>query len=124
MEFIEAGIIQRAELLSRLLEDLYGDQTLLKAVIFRPRCCSAILRFCGRWSACLSPNIAICICSLSILPDLRMASGGCLPTARRRLRAAGTRWKIAPLSLICCLNFFARRMCGAWLRFSVHNARR
>jgi uncharacterized circularly permuted ATP-grasp superfamily protein/uncharacterized alpha-E superfamily protein len=28
--FIEAGIIQRAELLSRLLEDLYGDQTLLK----------------------------------------------------------------------------------------------
>jgi uncharacterized circularly permuted ATP-grasp superfamily protein len=28
--FIEAGIIQRAELLSRLLEDLYGDQSLLK----------------------------------------------------------------------------------------------
>ncbi len=28
--FIEAGIIQRAELLSRLLEDLYGDQNLLK----------------------------------------------------------------------------------------------
>jgi uncharacterized circularly permuted ATP-grasp superfamily protein/uncharacterized alpha-E superfamily protein len=28
--FIEAGVIQRAELLSRLLEDLYGDQTLLK----------------------------------------------------------------------------------------------
>jgi uncharacterized circularly permuted ATP-grasp superfamily protein/uncharacterized alpha-E superfamily protein len=28
--FIEAGIIQRAELLSRLLEDLYGDQTLVK----------------------------------------------------------------------------------------------
>jgi len=27
--FIEAGIIQRAELLSRLLEDLYGDQNLL-----------------------------------------------------------------------------------------------
>jgi uncharacterized circularly permuted ATP-grasp superfamily protein/uncharacterized alpha-E superfamily protein len=27
--FIEAGIIQRAELLSRLLEDLYGDQDLL-----------------------------------------------------------------------------------------------
>jgi uncharacterized circularly permuted ATP-grasp superfamily protein len=29
-KFIEAGIIQRAELLSRLLEDLYGDQNLLK----------------------------------------------------------------------------------------------
>ncbi len=29
-KFIEAGIIQRAELLSRLLEDLYGDQELLK----------------------------------------------------------------------------------------------
>ena len=29
-EFIEAGIIQRAELLSRLLEDLYGEQKLLK----------------------------------------------------------------------------------------------
>jgi uncharacterized circularly permuted ATP-grasp superfamily protein len=29
-QFIEAGIIQRAELLSRLLEDLYGDQNLLK----------------------------------------------------------------------------------------------
>jgi len=28
--FIEAGIIQRAELLSRMLEDLYGSQTLLK----------------------------------------------------------------------------------------------
>ena len=28
--FIEAGIIQRAELLSRLLADLYGDQNLLK----------------------------------------------------------------------------------------------
>jgi uncharacterized circularly permuted ATP-grasp superfamily protein/uncharacterized alpha-E superfamily protein len=28
--FIEAGIIQRAELLSRLLEDLYGEQKLLK----------------------------------------------------------------------------------------------
>jgi uncharacterized circularly permuted ATP-grasp superfamily protein len=28
--FIEAGIIQRAELLSRLLEDLYGNQSLLK----------------------------------------------------------------------------------------------
>ncbi len=28
--FIESGIIQRAELLSRLLEDLYGPQTLLK----------------------------------------------------------------------------------------------
>jgi uncharacterized circularly permuted ATP-grasp superfamily protein/uncharacterized alpha-E superfamily protein len=28
--FIEAGIIQRAELLSRLLEDLYGEQNLLK----------------------------------------------------------------------------------------------
>jgi uncharacterized circularly permuted ATP-grasp superfamily protein/uncharacterized alpha-E superfamily protein len=28
--FIEAGAIQRAELLSRLLEDLYGDQKLLK----------------------------------------------------------------------------------------------
>jgi uncharacterized circularly permuted ATP-grasp superfamily protein len=27
---IEAGIIQRAELLSRVLEDLYGNQTLLK----------------------------------------------------------------------------------------------
>lgn len=29
-KFIEAGIIQRAELLSRLLDDLYGDQNLLK----------------------------------------------------------------------------------------------
>jgi uncharacterized circularly permuted ATP-grasp superfamily protein/uncharacterized alpha-E superfamily protein len=29
-KFIEAGIIQRAELLSRLLEDLYGEQELLK----------------------------------------------------------------------------------------------
>ena len=28
--FIEAGVVQRAELLSRLLEDLYGSQTLLK----------------------------------------------------------------------------------------------
>jgi uncharacterized circularly permuted ATP-grasp superfamily protein len=28
--FIEAGIIQRAELLGRLLEDLYGDQSLVK----------------------------------------------------------------------------------------------
>jgi uncharacterized circularly permuted ATP-grasp superfamily protein/uncharacterized alpha-E superfamily protein len=29
-KFIEAGVIQRAELLSRLLEDLYGEQKLLK----------------------------------------------------------------------------------------------
>jgi len=28
--FIEAGVVQRAELLSRLLQDLYGSQVLLK----------------------------------------------------------------------------------------------
>jgi uncharacterized circularly permuted ATP-grasp superfamily protein/uncharacterized alpha-E superfamily protein len=34
--FLEAGLIQRAALLSRLLEDLYGEQTLLKEGRFPP----------------------------------------------------------------------------------------
>ncbi len=48
--YIEAGIIQRAQLLNLLLEDLYGPQKLLtERACFPRRCCSRIPRFCGRW---------------------------------------------------------------------------
>ncbi len=52
---IEAGIIQRAQLLSRLLEDLYGEQELLAQNHFpaalpyeRPQKCGVGVEKCGR----------------------------------------------------------------------------
>ena len=87
--YIEAGIIQRAQLLSLLLEDLYGSQDL---VAHGPLSCRAALRepripAAAGGRACCRRTV-ICICWRSILRARRTASGGCSPIARKRLRAA------------------------------------
>jgi len=47
--FIEAGIIQRAQLLSLILEDLYGAQHLLLNGDFPRPCSMPTPHFSGRW---------------------------------------------------------------------------
>lgn len=75
--FIEAGIIQRAQLLNRLLEDLYGAQNLVARGHFPPRFSMPTPHFSDRSLACLLPRTATYICWPSILPVRLMASGGC-----------------------------------------------
>ena len=66
----------------------------------------------------------ICICWRSILRVRRTASGGCSRIARKRLRAADTRWRIAPLSPMFCPIFSALQMYCASLRFFARSAKR
>ena len=47
--FLEEGIIQRARLLSMVLEDLYGAQDLLASGRFPPNFSLPILPFSGLW---------------------------------------------------------------------------
>ena len=60
--FIEAGIIQRAQLLNLILEDLYGPQDLVLKELFRPPCCLAIRHFSGHWRIARFPSRPICKC--------------------------------------------------------------
>ena len=108
MAAIEAGIIQRAQLLNLLLEDLYGRATLdfERAIAARAAVCeSGISAAAG--GACRFRSTAICICWQWIWRARRTGSGGCWRTARRRLRARAMRWRTGPLFRTCC------RICSA-----------
>ena len=123
--FIEAGIIQRAQLLNLLLEDLYGAQNLVAQWPLSRRtslCQPRISATAGGRAGCR--RTAICICWRSILPVRPTANGGCWPIARKRLRAAAMRWRTAPSSPMFCLISSARRMYCALPHFSARNAKR
>jgi uncharacterized circularly permuted ATP-grasp superfamily protein/uncharacterized alpha-E superfamily protein len=72
---IEAGLIQRTELLNRILADLYGPQQLLKEGLLPPelvfahngfqRCCAGLPAFTGR-------PLVFCAVNLARGPDGRM----------------------------------------------------
>ena len=58
--FIEAGVIQRAQLLNRLLKDLYGAQNLLTHGLFscRPSLCQPRISSPTRWRASTSAQFS------------------------------------------------------------------
>jgi uncharacterized circularly permuted ATP-grasp superfamily protein len=119
--YLKAGITQRAELLSRVLEDLYGPQNLIKEGHF-----PAALLYGN--PAFLRPMVGVsepatCTCSPSTSRGLLTASGGSSPIAPKRPPAAGTRWKIAPSSQTCCPNSFAPRTWSVSRRSSVHSVK-
>ncbi len=117
--FIEAGIIQRADLLSRLLEDLYGPQTLLKEGRF-----PAALLYGN--PAFLRPLVGVAGPQTELPAYARCRSravtgrpvvGACGPhagTLRQRLCAGKSDDRLGPLTGALS----RRRMCRGWRHFS------
>ena len=123
--FIEAGIIQRAELLSRLLEDLYGDQNLLKEGRF-----PAALLYGN--PAFLRPMVGVPVPKHSHLHMLavdlaRSPDGQWWVLADRTQAPPGSgvcAWRIAPSSPICCRSFSYFQCEAAGPVLSGHNGMR
>ena len=123
--FIEAGIIQRAQLLSLRSR---GPLRVAGPRGAGPLSCGAALCkpgiSCDHLWVCPFPRTVIFICSPSILRVRRTASGGYWPIARRRLQAADMRWRTAPLSpMFYQISFAPRTYCVSLLSF-VRNAKR
>lgn len=120
---IEAGIIQRARLLSLILEDLYGSQSLVANGHFPPDSFMPIQLFFARWWECASPRTVICICWRLIWLARRTDNGGFFPIERKLPQAAAMPSRTAPSSQVFCPISSETRTCCASLPFSVPSAK-
>ena len=58
---IAAGLVQRAELLERVLADIYGDNRLVAEGLIPPELIAASPEYLGRWPGSRRPGAASCI---------------------------------------------------------------
>ena len=122
--FIEAGIIQRAQLLNLLLEDIYGARQLVTNGDLPAALLFANPAFLRPLTGMAVPSVPICTCSAWTWRARPTAAGGCWPTARNRLRARDTRSRIEPSFRTFCRTRFAPQTSGGWLPFSARSVKR
>ena len=115
---IAAGIEQRADLLNRVLGDLYGAQTLLKSGAIPPPVIFGHRGFLAPGAGHAAGRRHATCCSTP--PTWRArptAAGGSSATARRRLRARATRSRTGSSSRASFRRCSASCRCSTWPSF-------
>ena len=90
---IARGVEQRAELLERVLADVYGDGALVREGVLPAAAVTGSADFLARCAASRRPAGAGCVSTPPISGAGPTGAGGCSATARRRRRAPAMRWR-------------------------------
>ena len=117
---IETGIQQRARLLSAILEDIYGEQTLLKQGALPAELFYANPAFLRPLVG--APTPAASYLHLLAVDLARSPDGGWWVLADRTQAPSGAGYALEN-RLMCCRSCFTVRRCGCWRSSSAPSAR-